>query len=209
MAALMFPLKIGEHGPDYEPLPADSFATRAAARGVKAFEVIYDYLAEGDGSNLVYFPIFNYLRGSLDTVRAMLEHPQALHALSDAGAHVGTVCDASFPTSLLAYWTRDRTRGPRLPLEQSVAMLTSRNARHMGLNDRGVLQVGMRADINVIDYARLGALKPEIVRDLPAGGRRFVQKARGYVATLVNGEVVCAEGAITQARPGKWKRAER
>ena len=204
MAALMFPLAVAESGPDYEPLPTESFAARAAARGVRAFEVIYDYLAEGDGSNLVYFPIFNYLRGSLESVRAMLEHPQALHALSDAGAHVGTVCDASFPTSLLAHWTRDRTRGPKLPLGQAVAMLTSRNARHMGLADRGVLKTGLRADINVIDYAALAALKPEIVRDLPAGGKRFVQKARGYVATLVNGEVICRHGKITEARPGRW-----
>jgi len=208
MAALMFPLAVGHTGPDYEPLPTESFAARAKARGVRAFEAIYDYLAEGDGGNLVYFPIFNYLRGSLETVRTMLEHPQALHALSDAGAHVGTVCDASFPTSLLAHWTRDRTRGPKLSVENAVAMLTSRNARHMGLADRGVLQPGMRADLNVIDYARLGALKPEIVRDLPAGGRRFVQKARGYVATVVNGEVVCREGNITEARPGRWARAQ-
>jgi N-acyl-D-aspartate/D-glutamate deacylase len=208
MAALMFPLKVGASGPDYEPLPTESFAARAAARGVKAFEVLYDYLAEGDGANLVYFPIFNYLRGSLETVRTMLEHPQALHALSDAGAHVGTVCDASFPTSLLAHWTRDRTRGPKLGLEKAVAMLTSRNAAHMGLQDRGVLRVGMRADVNVIDYAKLGALKPEIVRDLPAGGRRFVQRAQGYIATVVKGEVVCAEGKVTEARPGKWLRAQ-
>ena len=207
MAALMFPLKVGASGPDYEPLPTESFAARAAARGVKAFEVLYDYLAEGDGTNLIYFPIFNYLRGSLETVRTMLEHPQALHALSDAGAHVGTVCDASFPTSLLAHWTRDRSRGPKLALEKAIAMLTSRNAQHMGLKDRGVLQVGMRADINVIDYAKVGPLMPEIVRDLPAGGRRFVQRAQGYVATVVKGEVVCAEGKITEARPGRWLKA--
>ena len=207
MAALMFPLKVGASGPDYEPLPTESFAARAAARGVKAFEVLYDYLAEGDGTNLIYFPIFNYLRGSLETVRTMLEHPQALHALSDAGAHVGTVCDASFPTSLLAHWTRDRSRGPKLALEKAIAMLTSRNAQHMGLKDRGVLQVGMRADINVIDYAKVGPLMPEIVRDLPAGGRRFVQRATGYIATVVNGEVVCAEGKITEARPGRWLKA--
>ncbi len=207
MAALMFPLAVGETGPDYEPLPTESFAARAAVRGVRAFEAIYDYLAEGEGGNLVYFPIFNYLRGSLETVRVMLEHPQALHALSDAGAHVGTVCDASFPTSLLAHWTRDRTRGPKLPLEQAVAMLTSRNARHMGLADRGALREGLRADLNVVDYAKLIPLKPEIVRDLPAGGKRFVQKARGYVATMVKGEVVCAEGKITQARPGTWAKA--
>ena len=208
MAALMFPLAVLENDPDYEPLPSESFATRAKVRGVSAFEAIYDYLAEGDGGNFVYFPIFNYLRGSLETVRSMLEHPQALHALSDAGAHVGTVCDASFPTSLLAYWTRDRSRGPKIALEQAVAMLTSRNARHMGLQDRGALQSGMRADINVVDYQKLSPLKPEIVRDLPAGGKRFVQKARGYIATLVNGKVVCSEGTITEARPGKWKKAD-
>ena len=208
MAALMFPLAVLENGPDYEPLPSESFATRAKVRGVSAFEAIYDYLAEGDGGNFVYFPIFNYLRGSLETVHSMLEHPQALHALSDAGAHVGTVCDASFPTSLLAHWTRDRSRGPKIALEQAVMMLTSRNARHMGLQDRGVLQAGMRADINIVDYEKLSPLKPEIVRDLPAGGKRFVQKARGFVATLVNGETVCREGRITEARPGKWKKAD-
>ena len=118
------------------------------------------------------------------------------------------MCDASFPTSLLAHWTRDRSRGPKLGLEKAISMLTSRNAAHMGLKDRGSLQVGLRADINVIDYAKVGALKPEIVRDLPAGGRRFVQRAQGYVATIVKGEVVCANGRITEARPGRWKKAE-
>ena len=165
----------------------------------------YNYLAGGDdyagcdGSNLIYFLIFNYLGGSLDTVYQMLTHPQALLALGDAGAHVGTVCDASLPTTLLAHWTRDRVVEPaagtgkaaggaaigiapgRLSVEQAVAMLTSRNARHMGLQDRGVIAPGMKADLNVIDYANLAAATPALVRDLPASGKRFVQKAQGYL----------------------------
>lgn len=197
--------------PNYEPDPRTSFAARAAARGLSgnagAFEVLYDYLAEGEGDHLIYFPLFNYLRGSLETVRGMLQHPQALLALSDAGAHVGTVCDASLPTSLLTHWVRDRSRGERLPLEYAVSMLTSRNAAHLGLTDRGVLQVGARADINVLDFEQLQALAPALVNDLPAGGKRFVQKAKGYRATLVKGEIVCENGQITDARPGRWVRA--
>jgi N-acyl-D-aspartate/D-glutamate deacylase len=211
-AALMFPLAqdaaagAAAARPNYEPAPAASFAFRARARGTRALEALYDYLAEGDGGNLVYFPIFNYLRASLDTVHAMLTHPQALLALSDGGAHVGTVCDASFPTTLLAHWARDRA-GARLAPEQAVHLLTGRNARHMGLADRGLVAVGQRADLNLIDPTRLAPRMPELVRDLPAGGRRFVQHADGYRATLVAGELVVADGALTGARPGRWVRA--
>jgi N-acyl-D-aspartate/D-glutamate deacylase len=204
-AALMFPL--AAQAPNYEPLMNTSFAARAQARGVRALEAIYDYLAEGDGSQLVYFPIFNYLQGNLDTVHTMLTHPQALLSLSDAGAHVGTVCDASFPTSLLAHWTRDRSRGQRLSLENAVHLLTARNAAHLGLTDRGTIAVGLRADLNVIDYQTLQVGTPELVHDLPAGGKRFVQKAQGYLASIANGQVVCEAGAITPSRPGRWLRA--
>jgi N-acyl-D-aspartate/D-glutamate deacylase len=192
--------------PDYEPDPRSSFAHRAAARGCSALEAIYDHLAEGEGANLVYFPIFNYLRGSLDTVHRMLTHPQALLALSDGGAHVGTVCDASFPTTLISHWTRDRD-GARLSLAQAVHMLSARNAAHLGLGDRGLVAVGQRADLNLIEIEKVAPLLPQLVRDLPAGGRRFVQKARGYVATLVAGEIVCEGGELTGARPGRWVRA--
>jgi N-acyl-D-aspartate/D-glutamate deacylase len=206
-AMLMFPFAASSAGPDYEPAMNTSFFARAQQRRSSALAEIYDYLAEGDGTNLIYFPIFNYLGGSLDTVHTMLTHPQALVALSDAGAHVGTVCDASLPTTLLAHWARDRSRGARLDPAQAVAMLTSRNARHLGLVDRGQIAVGMRADINVIDFSNLAAAMPEMVRDLPAGGKRFVQKARGYVATLCKGELVCANAAISAARPGRLVRA--
>ncbi|MDX2039995.1 MAG: amidohydrolase family protein [Acidobacteriota bacterium] len=203
LAARMFPL--GDEL-DYEPELAKSFLVQAKMRGIRPIEAIYDYLSQGDGGNLIYFPIFNYGPNSLDVVFQMLNHPLALAALSDAGAHVGTVCDASFPTSMLAFWTRDRQRGEQLPLERVVEMLTSRNTRHLGLTDRGLLQVGKKADLNVIDYDRLQLLKPELTRDLPAGGKRFVQRANGYLATIVSGEVVAREGTISDNRPGRLVR---
>jgi N-acyl-D-aspartate/D-glutamate deacylase len=198
----MFPL--GPQ-PDYEPGVMQSFLVRAKQRGTSALEALYDHLAEDDGANLIYFPIFNYNDGSLATVRAMLEHPRALAGLSDAGAHVGTVCDASFSTFMLAHWVRDRAEG-RLPLERAVEMLSGRNARYLGLADRGTLEVGRRADLNLIDPQRLAVGAPALVRDLPAGGRRFLQKGEGYLATWVAGQVVQRDGALTDARPGRLVR---
>lgn len=135
----------------------------------------------------------------------MLAHPRALFGLSDAGAHVGTLCDASFTTFMLTHWARDRARD-KLALSQAVQMMTRRNAQFLGLSDRGVIAVGMRADLNLIDPARLSMGPPELVRDLPAGGKRFLQKAQGYVGTWVNGERVQSEGYITAARPGRLVR---
>ncbi len=189
---------------DYEPLPQSSFGAQAKARGVSARELMYDHLAAGDGSNLVYFPIHNYLQGSLDRIREMLMDPNALCALGDGGAHVGTICDASVTTTMLAHWGVQRTRGPKIPLPHVVHMLTQRNALHMGLRDRGVIAVGKKADLNIVDLDRLALPMPEIVRDLPLGGRRMVQKSRGYVATLVSGQPVIENGEITAARPGRW-----
>ncbi len=203
LSARLFPL--GEDL-NYEPELKDSFLARAKMRGVRPIEALYDYLAEGDGTNLIYFPIFNYATNSLDVVAEMMKHPACLSGLSDAGAHVGTVCDASFPTSLLSFWTRDRARGEKLSLPQVVEMMTSRNARHIGLLDRGLVQVGMKADLNVIDYPNLKLTKPELVRDLPAGGKRFVQRAEGYIATYVSGIEITRAGEITDARPGKLVR---
>ncbi len=203
LAGRMFPLT---DELDYEPLLTDSFAARAQMRGIRPIEAIYDYLSEGNGSNLIYFPIFNYATNSLETVWQMLNHPLSLSALSDAGAHVGTICDASFSTSMLAFWTRDRQRGERLTLPQAVERLTARNAKYLGLSDRGELQVGRKADVNVIDYAGLKLMRPELKRDLPASGKRFVQRANGYVATIVSGEIVLREGEITEARPGRLVR---
>lgn len=190
---------------NYEPSVMQSFLVRAKQAGVSPLAVIYDHLCAGTGEGLIYFPIFNYNEGSLDTVRRMLDHPRALSSLSDAGAHVGTVCDASFPTFMLTHWVRDRGRDA-IPLETAVEMLTRRNARYLGLSDRGVIAVGMRADLNAIDPARLSVGLPRLVRDLPAGGKRFVQKAEGYVATWVAGEAVQQGGAITEARPGRLVR---
>ena len=205
----MFPLDAGHGGAlNYEPTVMDSFYVRAKQRGSTALEAIYDFLAEGDGSRLIYFPIFNYNDGSLDTVRGMLGHPRALCSLSDAGAHVGTICDASFSTFMLTHWVRDRTKD-RLPLERAVEMLTRRNARYLGLTDRGVLAVGLRADINVIDPQRLSVGTPRLVRDLPAGGKRFLQKGEGYLRTFVAGRCVQVDGAVTAERPGRLVRLGR
>jgi N-acyl-D-aspartate/D-glutamate deacylase len=203
IAARMFPL---DEAPNYEPEVTQSFYVRAKQRGVSALEALYDHLAQGDGTSLIYFPIFNYNEGNLDVVAQMLAHPRALAGLSDAGAHVGTVCDASFSTFMLTHWVRDRSHG-RLPLETAVHMLSSRNADYLGLRDRGRIAVGQRADINLIDPSRLHVGSARVVRDLPAGGRRLLQKARGYLATWVAGEKVLADGEITPARPGRLVRA--
>ncbi|MEO5671392.1 MAG: amidohydrolase family protein, partial [Ramlibacter sp.] len=202
----MFPLCTESRPiPDYEPDVRDSFYVQAKQRGTSALEALYDYLAEGAGNNLIYFPIFNYNDGSLDTLRQMLSHPRALFGLGDAGAHVGTVCDASFSTFMLTHWVRDRAEG-KLPLSLAVEMLTRRSARYLGLTDRGVIAPGMRADINVVDPARLALGVPRLVRDLPAGGKRFLQRAEGYVGTWVNGQAVMRNGRITEARPGRLVR---
>jgi N-acyl-D-aspartate/D-glutamate deacylase len=203
IAGRMFPLA---DPPAYEQPVTTSFAARARMRGTTALEALYDHFSQGDGSQLVYFPLFNYNEGSLDTVREMLDHPQALVGLGDAGAHVGTVCDASATTFLLTHWVRDRPQG-RLPLERAIHLLTARNARHLGLTDRGAITPGLRADLNLIDPARLSVGTPHIVRDLPAGGRRFLQKAEGYLGTWVGGACVQRDGAVTSARPGRLVRA--
>ena len=211
IAARMFPLT---QPFNYEPTVQQSFYVRAKQRGVTALAALYDYLAEGDGSQLIYFPIFNYNAGNLDAVAAMLTHPRALSSLSDAGAHVGTICDASFTTYLLSHWgagqahARARTTGT-LPVQQLVHMLTKRNAQYLGLTDRGIIVPGMRADMNLINPARLACGTPNIVRDLPAGGRRFLQKGEGYIATWVAGVCVQREGEITAARPGRLVRMGR
>ncbi len=202
IAGRMFPVA---ETPDYEPSVMQSFLVRAKQRGLTALEALYDHFAQGDGSSLVYFPIFNYNGGDLSTVREMLDHPRALLGLSDAGAHVGTVCDASFSTFMLTHWVRDRQQG-RLSLQQAVHLLSARNADYLGLADRGRIAVGQRADLNLIDPQRLHIGTPELVRDLPAGGKRFLQKARGYIGTWVAGRCVQREGEITLERPGRLVR---
>ncbi len=198
----MFPLA---QQPDYAPDVMQSFYVRARQAGTSALEAIYDFLSAGDGQGLIYFPIFNYNDGSLATVREMLEHPRALSGLSDAGAHVGTVCDASFSTFMLSHWVAQEG-ALAMPLEQAVEMMTRRNAHYLGLSDRGVIAVGQRADLNAIDPTQLGLPLPALVRDLPAGGKRLMQGATGYVGTWVAGEQVQAQGKITDARPGRLVR---
>ena len=200
----LFP--IGERS-DYEPRPEDSVAAIAQRQGRPAPEVAYDMLLEDGGRRKFNFPIYNYTDQSLDVVREMMTHPAALFGLGDAGAHCGYICDASYPTFLMTHWGRDRTRGEKLPLEFLVHGQTLRNAQAMGIMDRGALKPGMRADINLIDFERLNLTRPEILHDLPAGGRRLVQHASGYVQTLVAGQVVMDNGQATGALPGRLVRS--
>ena len=189
----------------YEPKREDSLFGEAMRRGVSALEAVYDAMLEGEGKELLYFPIYNYMEGNLDAVHRMLTHPLALAGLSDGGAHVGTVCDASFPSYMLLHWARDRDRG-RIPLEKVVRMLTAENARYMGFSDRGTIAAGKKADLNVIDHARLRLRRPALVRDLPAGGKRLLQRAEGYRATIVSGQIVIEDDALTAHRPGRLVR---
>lgn len=189
--------------PVYEPLPENKLGNRALQMGVPVEELAYDLLLKGDGTNKFILPGANFVDDSLDAVHTMLQHPQTLIGLGDGGAHYGMICDSSYPTSLLEYWTRDRVRGPRLELSQAIRSLSYDNALAMGLSDRGLIQPGMRADINVIDYDRLRVHAPHIVEDLPAGGRRLTQTATGYDATIVNGVVTYRQGVHTGALPGR------
>jgi N-acyl-D-aspartate/D-glutamate deacylase len=194
--------------PDYEPPASASLGAEARARGVPTLEVILDALLTNDGRELLYFPIYNYLENNLEAVREMLTHPLALPGLSDGGAHVGTICDASFPTYLLLHWVRDRATG-RIPIERAIQMLTEDTANHAGLWDRGVVAPGRRADLNVIDLAALRLSRPRLVADLPAGGRRLLQHADGYRATIVAGTVIAENGQLTGELPGRLVRANR
>ncbi|HKA04631.1 MAG TPA: amidohydrolase family protein [Acidimicrobiales bacterium] len=191
---------------DYEPPLERSVQGLAAASGRPPADVAYDLLLERDGQQLLYMPLMNYAAGDLSDVREMLLSPHSIIGLSDGGAHCGTVCDASFPTTAVALWGRDRTRGERLPIELVVHHLTQRTASHVGWHDRGVIGAGYLADINLIDLDELGAHPPTLVRDLPAGGRRLMQTAAGYRATIKRGVVTFAEGHPTGDRPGRLVR---
>ncbi|HMR08096.1 MAG TPA: amidohydrolase family protein [Polyangiaceae bacterium] len=194
--------------PNYEPVVDDALYFRAQQQNVPPLEAIYDALLEQDGRALLYFPLYNYTEMSLDNVQRMLAHPLSLPGLSDGGAHVGTVCDASFSTFALMHWARDRKTG-RFSLEHMVRRQSSDTAKYLGLTDRGVLAPGKKADINVIDFDNLGLLPPRMVRDLPAGGQRLLQKARGYRATFVSGHKIVADDELTGARPGRLVRGGR
>ncbi len=195
--------------PEYEPDPSTSVGAVAARLGVDPAGLAYDWMLEQDGRAILNRPLINYADGDLEAVRAMLEHPMTLVGLGDGGAHVGYICDASCMTHMLVHWTRDRSRGPKLPVEFAVKRITRDNAAAIGLTDRGLVQPGMKADLNVIDYARLSMDVPSMHYDLPAGGKRLVQGAQGYVATVLNGEVVYREGVATGALPGRLVRGGR
>lgn len=196
--------RLGEH-PSYEPPREESLFAEAMKTSRAPLEVIYDALLESEGRQLLYFPVYNYADFDLDAVHEMLSHPLALLGLSDGGAHVGTVCDASFPTFMLTHWARDRARG-RFALEHVVKMLTHDTSRYIGLGDRGTIAKGQRADLNVIDFEKLRLLRPELVKDLPAGGKRLVQRAEGYRATIVAGTTILENGQLTGAKPGRVAR---
>jgi N-acyl-D-aspartate/D-glutamate deacylase len=196
---------LGEQ-PDYEPEARDTVAAVAATRGLPPQAVALDHMLENNGRGMLYAPFLNYAEGSLDAVREMIVHRDSVPGLSDGGAHVGMICDGSFPTSMLTHWTRDRRRGAKIPLEAVVRMQTRDTARTVGLLDRGRLAVGYRADINVIDYEGLTLHAPEVAYDLPAGGRRLIQRASGYKATILAGEVTYRDGAATGALPGRLLR---
>jgi N-acyl-D-aspartate/D-glutamate deacylase len=192
--------------PDYEPTEATTVANVAAARGVKPEEVALDHMLTDGGRGMLYVPFLNYAEGSLDPAYAMINHKDAIPGLSDGGAHVGMICDGSFPTTMLTHWTRDRTRGPKIPLQQVVRLQTRETARAVGLYDRGVLAPGYRADLNVIDYDNLTLHSPQVAHDLPSGGRRLIQRASGYTATVVAGQVTYRDGVATEALPGRLLR---
>ncbi len=192
--------------PDYEPVAEDTVGARAARLGVAPELVALEHMLTGEGAGMLYVPFLNYAEGSLDAVREMIVHPDTVPGLSDGGAHVGMICDGSFPTSMLTHWTRDRTRGPKILVRDIVRMQTRDTARTVGLTDRGVIAKGLRADINVIDYDHLTLHSPSVAHDLPAGGRRLVQRADGYAVTMVAGEITYRNGEATGALPGRLLR---
>lgn len=194
---------------DYEPDAADSVAAVAARAGVAPMQLVLDQLTASEGNGMLYAPFFNYTYGDLSFTEAVTLHPHTRMGLSDGGAHCGAICDGGMPTFMLTHWTRDRTRGEKLPLEYIVRRQTSQTAELYGITDRGVVAPGMRADLNLIDYERLGFDVPRMAYDLPASGRRIVQKARGYVGTWVAGVQTVANDEFTGATPGKLLRAGR
>ncbi len=194
--------------PDYTP-PADQrLDARAARLGITPLELAYDLLVGGDGRTILFHPGANYTDCSDANMASMLRHEHTVMALGDGGAHYGLICDASYTTHALTYWTRDR-KGERWPLPWAIQQLTDVPARTVGLGDRGRLQAGYKADVNVIDLDRLKVSAPRPVNNLPGGGRRLEQKAEGYVATIVGGEVTYRDGAFTGARPGRLVRGAR
>ena len=194
---------------DYEPDFDRTFGAIGAQRGVPAIEAMYDFLADGDGTNIVNLSGAGYMEGNLDAVREMITHPATIVGLADAGAHVKLICDGSSPSTQLTHWTRDRTRGETIPLEFMVEQQTRRTANLYGFADRGTIEVGQRADLNVIDLEHLTVRRPVMHADLPAGGQRYLQPVSGYVATVVAGVQTRVDDHDTGARPGRLVRGNR
>ncbi len=192
--------------PNYEPAADQTVTAIAATRCVTPLEAAYDLLNESNGNAFLMLPFFNYVGGTQDAIHEMLSHPATVSGLSDGGAHCRMICDASIPTYLISHWVRDRV-GAKITLEQAVKYQTHDTAAVAGFHDRGTLKVGMRADINVIDFDAIGLEYPIAVDDLPAGGRRLMQHATGYVATIVHGEITRRNGVDTGARPGRLIRS--
>ncbi len=197
-----------DDGQGYEPEASESLAAIAAREGVDPAQLAYDALLAHEGGGFLYFPLFNYADGGLDLLHELHSHPRTRMGLSDGGAHCAAICDGGMPTFMLSFWTRDRTRGDRLGLEHVIHRQTAQTAEFYGLRDRGLLKPGYRADVNLIDYGALTLGRPELVFDLPAGGRRLVQRATGYVGTWVKGVQTMAHGQATGALPGRLVRGE-
>jgi N-acyl-D-amino-acid deacylase len=195
--------------PDYEPTPDKAVEKIAADRGQDPLATLYDLMLESDATSMLMLPFYNYYYGNHDAIREMLTHPAGVVGLSDGGAHCGMICDASYPTFLLTHWARDRHRGDKLPLEFVVRKQSHDTAQLFGLTDRGVIEVGKKADVNVIDMNALTLHPARMAYDLPAGGQRLVQGASGYTATIVNGVVTRRNGVDTGARPGRLVRGAR
>ncbi|HEV8297809.1 MAG TPA: amidohydrolase family protein [Acidimicrobiales bacterium] len=188
---------------DYEPPLDEGVGHIAAQTGRSPAEVLYEMIVARDPDALFMIPVNNYADNTFDAIREMIVHPNAVLGLADGGAHCAIICDASIPTTMITHWTRDRTRGEKLPLPFVIKRQTRDTAALYGLRDRGLLAPGYKADVNVIDYAGLRLRKPEMAYDLPGGAKRLVQRADGYVATIVHGEVVLRDGEVTGSLPGR------
>ena len=192
--------------PDYEQTSQQTVSAIATREERDPAAVALDHMLSQDGRGILYLAFANYVSGNLDVVHEMLSHPAVAIGIGDGGAHLGTICDGSFPTTALIHWTRDRTRGPTLPLAEMIRKQTSYAASLLGLHDRGIISQGYRADLNVIDYVNLRLKAPEVVYDLPMGGRRLIQRAKGYTATIVAGQVTYRDGEPTGTLPGRLVR---
>ena len=193
--------------PQYEPPEEANVETAAKLAGKSPQEFVYDFLVQDQGKGMILFPVTNFHNGDLEPVYELMQDPATIIGLGDGGAHCSQICDASMPTFMLTHWTRDRTKGGKFPVEWAVRRLTSETADFFGFNDRGRLMPGLKADVNIIDYDALKIRRPEVVYDLPAGGRRLVQRAEGYDVTICSGVPIFENGEHTGALPGKLVRA--